>query len=101
MARTATARSKTKKPARDAVVNLRLSAAERALIDSAATAMGKTRTAFILDSSRTLATDVLLDQRLFTLSSSQFNAFMRALDKSPQPNAKLKALMSSKATWDK
>ena len=52
---------------RDAVVNLRMSKGVRDLIDEAAAALGKTRTDFIIDSSRKQATDVLLDQRLFAL----------------------------------
>jgi len=85
----------------DAVINLRLPASMRDLIDNAADIVGKTRTAFIIESSSRLATDVLLDQRLFTLSESQYGAFAKALDAPPPPNAKLKRLLSGKAPWEK
>ena len=86
---------------RDAVVNLRMSRTVRDLIDEAATALGKTRTDFIIDSSRKEATDVLLDQRLFALDEKQYNAFLRALDAPPAPNEKLKRALSAKAPWDR
>ena len=85
----------------DAVVNLRMSVSIRDLIDSAAELVGKTRTAFIIESSRKHAIDVLLDQRLFKLNADQFDAFARALDEKPAPNEKLKRLMASAAPWEK
>jgi uncharacterized protein (DUF1778 family) len=85
---------------RVSVVNLRVPRAVRDLIDSAAAVLGKTRTDFIIDSSRRHAVDVLLDQRLFTLSEEQYDTFRRALDAPPAPNAKLKRLMASKSPWE-
>lgn len=84
---------------REAIVNLRMPVAVRDLIDTAATALGKTRSAFIIESSRTHAIDVLLDQRLFTLGDSQYDAFSKALEHPPTPNAKLKRLMATNAPW--
>ncbi|HSZ74278.1 MAG TPA: DUF1778 domain-containing protein [Rhizomicrobium sp.] len=83
------------------MVNLRVPAAVRDLIDNAATILGKTRTAFIIESSRKEAIDVMLDQRLFTLDSKRFDAFAKALDEIPASNAKLRQLMSSKSPWEK
>lgn len=54
--------------AKDAVMNLRLSKSDLALIDSAADIEGKARSAFLLECARKRAIDVLLDQRLFSLS---------------------------------
>uniref|UniRef100_UPI0038F68180 type II toxin-antitoxin system TacA family antitoxin n=1 Tax=Streptomyces turgidiscabies TaxID=85558 RepID=UPI0038F68180 len=45
-------------------INLRIEAHTRQLIDDAAAILGKTRTEFMIDSARSLAIDVLLDQRL-------------------------------------
>jgi len=86
---------------KEAVVNLRMPTATRDLIDDAADALGKTRTAFIIESSRREAIDVLLDRRLFSLNESQFDAFVKALDAPAAPNAKLKRLMASKAPWER
>ena len=90
------------KPAvrREAIINLRMPTAIRDLIDNAAEVLGKTRTAFIIESSRKHAIDVLLDQRLFTLTEEQFDAFVTALDEPPPSNEKLKRLMSSKSPWE-
>lgn len=86
---------------KDAVVNLRMPSIVRDLIDSAAAVLGKTRTDFIIESSRKHATDVLLDQRLFTLNEERYVAFLRALDEPPAPNAKLKRLLSAKSPWER
>lgn len=85
---------------RDTVINVRVPRLVRDLIDSAAMVVGKTRTDFIVESARKHAVDVLLDQRLFTLSEEQHAAFLEALEAPPAPNAKLKRLMSSKAPWE-
>lgn len=64
---------------RDAVINLRLSTKWRDLIDRAAAVVGKTRSEFVLESARKHAIDVLMDQRLFSLSTKQFEQFLRVL----------------------
>jgi len=85
---------------RDTVINVRVSRMLRDLIDRAADVLGKTRSEFILESARTHAIDVLLDQRLFTLNAEQYEAFMNALDAPPAPNEKLKSLLAGKAPWE-
>lgn len=84
-----------------AVINLRMPAEVRDLIDTAADVQGKTRTAFIVESSRKEAIDVLLDQRFFALNNEQYDAFVKALDEPPAPNAKLKQLLASRAPWER
>ena len=94
--------TKARPPAKkDTVVNLRMPVATRDLIDNAAELAGKTRTAFIIESSRKEAVDLLLDQRLFTLTEEQYGAFTRALDAPPAANDRLKRLMASKSPWEK
>jgi uncharacterized protein (DUF1778 family) len=85
---------------RDTVINVRVSRVLRELIDRAADAVGKTRSEFVLESARTHAIDVLLDQRLFTLDPDRYASFMEALEAPPAPNDKLRELMSSKAPWE-
>ena len=85
---------------RDAKFNVRLPEETRNLIDSAAEALGKTRTEFVVDSAKRHAMDVLLDQRLFSLDEDAHAAFLDALDNPPAPNAKLKALFREKSPWD-
>lgn len=85
----------------DAVINVRLPAATRDLIDSAAALSGKSRTDFVLDSATREAIDVLLDQRLFTLDAEAFARFESALDNPPPPSAALRRLMAQKAPWER
>jgi len=79
---------------------LRIDTTTRALIDEAAAMLGKTRTDFMIDTARRQAIDVLLDQRLFTLASGEFDAFSQALDNPPAPGPKLTALMARKPVWE-
>ena len=81
-------------------INLRIEAQTRALIDAAAASLGKTRTEFMVDSARTQAIDVLLDQRMFVLDGDQFNSFVAALDNSAPPGPKLTKLMQRKPAWE-
>ncbi len=101
MSTAAIARTTETKARRDAVINLRIPVAIRNLIDKAAATVGKTRTEFVVESAKKHAIDVLLDQRLFELSESQWAAFMHTLDNPPLPNQQLKQLMARKAPWEK
>ena len=85
-------------PARD-VINLRIPADQKALIDRAAAAQGQSRTEFMLDSARNAATNVLLDRRLFQLSDSEFAAFEHQLD--APVGAAIADLLVSKSPWEK
>ena len=82
-------------------IRLRIEPCVRQLIDDAAAVAGKTRTAFMIDSARQQAMDVLLDQRLRILADESFDAFISALDHPPAPGERLKALLGRKAVWQK
>jgi uncharacterized protein (DUF1778 family) len=82
-------------------INLRIEAHTRQLIDEAATILGKTRTEFMIDSARSLAIDVLLDQRLFMLDPDRYDAFLHALDNPPAPGPKLRALLRRAPAWER
>ena len=86
---------------RTTTINLRVPKTTRELIDTAAAAVGKSRTEFMLESARQHAIDVLLDQRLFVLNAEQHKAFMQVLDHPPPPNAALKKLFSGKSPWER
>lgn len=83
----------------DANIHIRATAPVKHLIETAATAVGKTLSEFVLDSARQHATDVLLDQRLFVLDPDKYDAFVAALDNPPPAGPKLKALMKRKPLW--
>jgi len=85
----------------EANIHIRTPQQTKQLIETAAVAVGKTLSEFVLDSARQQAVDVLLDQRLFILDPEQHDAFMRALDNPPPAGAKLRALMKRKPLWQK
>jgi uncharacterized protein (DUF1778 family) len=86
--------------ARTGTINIRVKPAERALIDRAAAAQGKSRSDFMLEASRRAAEEVLLDRTLLRVDSATYARFVGLLDAPPRPNKQLRRLMQSKAPWD-
>lgn len=82
-------------------INLRASADQKALIDRAASLLGKTRTEFMLDSARDAAENALLDQRLFLLDEADYAAFAACLDEPVEPTEALKKVLSAPAPWER
>ncbi len=82
-------------------LSLRVDAQTRFMIDRAAEVLGQTRTEFMLSTARSRATEILLNQRLFVLNTSDWTAFVDALDAPMLPNAKLKALLAREPIWDR
>ncbi len=97
---TATVPERLSAPQTKGSINLRIETHTRQLIDEAAAILGKTRTDFMIDSARSLAMDVLLDQRLFGLESDRYDAFIHALDNPPAPGPKLRALLRRVPAWE-
>ena len=84
---------------RKSLVNLRVSARDRDLIDRAA-ALGKNRSEFMLDATRQAAEDALLDRVLFRLGSDRHAAFVALLDAPPSANKALAKLLATPAPWE-
>jgi uncharacterized protein (DUF1778 family) len=82
-------------------IHIRVPQQTKQLIDTAASAVGKSLSEFVLDSARKHAIDVLLDQRLFILDADKYEAFLSALDNPPSANKALKALMRRQPLWQK
>ena len=78
---------------RDETINLRASQRQKALIDSAAEALGRNRSDFMLETVCREAEAVLLDRRYF-------KRFTSMLDKPPASNARLRRLLKTKAPWE-
>ena len=70
------------------------------LIEKASTTVNMTFSAFVVDSAREHAVDVLLNQTVFNLSADQAEAFAQVLENPPAPTEKLRELMKSKAPWE-
>jgi uncharacterized protein (DUF1778 family) len=90
-----------RKSERDEVINLRASRSQKALIDKAADALGRTRSEFMLDSACREAESVLLDRRYFTLSSDAFARFIKALDAPSPKNERLARLLKTRPPWER
>lgn len=85
--------------ARSARLGLRATPEQEAVLRRAAEAAHKSLTDFILDSACLAAEQTLLDQRLFMVTGSQYQAFMDLLEQSGQPNEGLRDLFARKAPW--
>jgi len=81
-------------------INLRASPEQKALIDQAAAALGRTRSDFMLDIACREAEAVLLDRRYFVLADADFERFSAALDQAPQENPKLRRMLETQPPWD-
>jgi uncharacterized protein (DUF1778 family) len=86
---------------RGETINLRASHKQKALIDRAADALGRSRSDFMLGAACREAEMVLLDRRYFALSQDAFKRFIAILDTPPARNLKLQRLLRTKAVWDK
>jgi uncharacterized protein (DUF1778 family) len=86
--------------ARSARLGLRATPEQEAVLRRAADVAHKSLTEFILDSACMAAEQTLLDQRLFMVSGSQYQALMALLDAPEQTNEGLRDLFSRKAPWD-
>lgn len=86
---------------RGEVINLRASQKQKALIDQAAEALGRSRSDFMLDTVCREAEAILLDRRYFVLSEDVFRRFSAALDKPPKDNPKLRRLLATRPPWEK
>lgn len=82
-------------------VNLRIDDDRRELIDRAAEAVGKDRTAFMLEAATSAAESVLLDRRVFKLDPPAWERLNAILDAAPADSAGLRALFSKRAPWER
>ena len=91
----------TKASSRDETINLRASGRQKALIDQAASALGRTRSDFMLDTACREAEAVLLDRRYFVLSDEAFEKFTAMFDELPQDNPRLRRLLETRPPWER
>ena len=72
------------------LINIRISAADRNIIDRAAKLAGKSRSEFMLEASRRAAQEALLDTTLFAVDGLTFKRFKAMLDSPPGPTSDCK-----------
>lgn len=85
----------------DVQLNIRAKEAQRALIDTAAGILHKTRTDFILEMACQAAENVILDQRMFNLNDAQYAEFIDMLDAPVTANPALDTLLARTPQWEK
>lgn len=90
----------TSSAARSARLGLRATPEQEAVLRRAADVAHKSLTEFILDSACQAAEQTLLDQRLFMVSGSQYEALMELLERPAQLNDGLRELFSRSAPWE-
>jgi len=90
----------TTSPTRSARLGLRATPEQEAVLRRAAEVAHKSLTDFILDSACQAAEQTLLDQRLFMVSGSQYQALMDLLDRPAESNEGQSDLFARKAPWD-
>lgn len=86
--------------ARSARLGLRATPEQEAILRRAADVAHKSLTEFILDSACQAAEQTLLDQRLFMVSGSQYQALMDLLDRPAEDNVGLRDLFARPAPWE-
>ncbi len=90
----------TRDNTRTETINLRASSKQKALLDHAAEALGRSRSDFMLEAACREAESVLLDQRYFGLSPDAFQRFQAMLDSPAKNNPKLRRLLKTNAPWE-
>ena len=90
----------SERPRHDTSVTMRMPQQTKELIENAASRVSKSFSAFVIESARQHAIEVLLDQTVFNLTADQAEAFASVLDNPPAPTAKLKELMRRSSPWE-
>jgi uncharacterized protein (DUF1778 family) len=89
------------KTARSARLGLRATPEQETVLRRAAAVARKSLADFILDAAYQAAEQTLLDQRLFTVSGSQYQALLKMLDRPESDNPGLADLFSRRPAWVK
>lgn len=83
----------------DVQLNLRAKESQRALIDTAAEILHKSRTDFILEMACQAAENVILDRRVFNFNDEQYAEFIDMLDAPVADNVAIDKLLARKPQW--
>lgn len=86
--------------AKNTTINIRTNEHDLAIIDRAAAVLGKTRTDFMLESSRHEAEDILLSRTFFVADDDAYEQFVELLDTPTPPTGVLRNLLRTPAPWE-
>ncbi len=84
---------------RSARLGLRATPEQEAVLRRAAEVVHKSLTDFVLDAACQAAEQTLLDQRLFMVSGSQYQALLEMLERPESDNTGLADLFTRRAPW--
>jgi uncharacterized protein (DUF1778 family) len=84
---------------KDDVIQIRVSAETKAILNRAANIRGQKLSEFMLETARRQAEETLLDQRIFFLDDRAHEKFLALLDNPPKPSKELRALMNRRPSW--
>jgi uncharacterized protein (DUF1778 family) len=84
----------------DKTLNIRLQESDRQLIDRAAEQRGISITTFVLEASRKLAEETIIDRSVLVADKAAYASFLDALDNPPVTNERLNRTLTAKAPWD-
>jgi len=87
-------------PSRTEKVDLRLTAAAKRVLQSAARASSRSLSEFVLESALARAAETLPDRQHFGLDEEQWARFQEALDAPPRPLPRLKKLISEPSVFE-
>lgn len=86
---------------KNARVDIKTTIDAKSLLEKAASLLGTTLSAFILDTSIVRAREVVMDSQLIQLNEKEGLRFIAALENPPEPNEKLKLLFQTFNLKDK
>ncbi len=86
---------------KDDLIQIRASAATKAILNRAAAMRGQKLSEFMLESARARAEETILDQRLFALDDKAYKEFLALLDAPARPDKALRARMKRKPAWER
>ena len=89
-------------PARrkDAVIQIRVTAEVKAILNQAAALRGQKLSEFILESACRQAEESILDQRIFFLDDAAHAHLLALLDSPPKPSREVRARFKRKPPWE-
>jgi uncharacterized protein (DUF1778 family) len=82
-------------------LNLRATARQKRLFETAASRRGVTVTEFVLESAQTRAEEILAEERHFVLPPDRWRAFVAALDRPARSKPRLRRLLGEPSVLER
>ena len=86
---------------KDDLIQIRASAATKAILERAAAMRGQKLSEFMLESARARAEETILDQRLFALDDEAYKQFLAMLDAPARFSKAIRGRMKRKLAWER